>query len=181
MTLFFSSDLHLNHAKILTFKDDDGNLFRGQFADADEMNEHIIECHNKVVRPYDKWYCLGDVGFGIKKLSPLLHRMNGHKRLILGNHDYAERKDFEFYFQHFEKVMESRRMGPILLTHRPVYLGEHEIRIKANVHGHIHERVLPDKRYLNISVERIAYTPVSFDEIETMIEAQGVSLEVETV
>lgn len=177
MTLFFASDHHLNHAKILTFISEDTGLpFRGQFSDVEEMNEHIIEKHNSVVSDNDKVYFLGDVGFSIKNLGQHLSRMKGHKRLILGNHDYPEKKDFEFYFQHFEKVMESRRMGPIVLTHRPIYIGAHENRIKANVHGHIHEKNLPDNRYMNISMEQINYTPISLDEIIEHFDKNGIDV-----
>lgn len=178
MTIFFSSDNHFFHSNILKFVTEEGSdkLIRPGFSSIEEMNETMIERHNSVVGHSDKWYCVGDFGMGIKKLPSVLSRLNGHKRLILGNHDYTERKDFEIYFQFFEKVMESRRMGPILVTHRPTYLGPHEDRIKANVHGHIHEKVLPDKRYLNVSVEQINYTPVSFEEVETILRKRGIDL-----
>lgn len=175
--IFFSSDLHLGHENFLTFVDDDGNLIR-PFSSVEEMDEMIIERHNKVVGPSDKWYCLGDLGFDMPNLEAKLSRMNGKKRLILGNHDYPRKRDFEMYFRHFEKVMESRRIGNVLFTHRPVYLGPHEVKIAANVHGHIHERVLPDDRYLNISVEQINYTPVSIDWIIKTLNDRGFDISV---
>lgn len=176
MSLFFSSDLHLHHKNILSFEDDNGEKFRGRFSSVEEMNEYIIERHNSVIGVSDKWYCLGDLSFSIKELDILLSRMNGKKRLILGNHDYGRKRDFEVYFKHFEKILESRRMGPLLFTHRPVYIGEAESKVKANVHGHIHEKSLPDSRYLNISVERIDYTPISMDEIIETFKSRGIDV-----
>jgi calcineurin-like phosphoesterase family protein len=178
MTIFFISDQHYFHSNILKFVSEDGKseLVRPGFSDVNEMNEIMIERHNAVVNDTDKVYHLGDFGMGIRNLPSVLSRLKGHKRLILGNHDYTERKDFEVYFQFFEKIMESRRMGPILFTHRPTYLGPHESRIRANVHGHIHEKNLPDPRYLNISVEQTNYTPISIDEIESILKKRGIDI-----
>jgi calcineurin-like phosphoesterase family protein len=33
----------------------------------------------------------------------------------------------------------------------------------VNVHGHIHARRINDPRYINVCVEQINYTPVSYD------------------
>lgn len=182
MTLYFSSDHHLAHASILKFLGADGKPFRGQFADLDEMHEYIIEMHNSVVKDTDKVYFLGDLGFGLNnqtgrgKLDSILYRMNGQKRLILGNHDYVDRRAFEWYFKHFEKVMESRRMDGIVFSHRPILIGDKEERIKGSCHGHIHEKVIDDPRYLNVSVEQIDYTPVSYDWIVETFRKRGIDV-----
>lgn len=179
--IYFSSDLHLGHANILTFISEEPGMgqVRPGFSSVEEMDELIIKRHNETVGPLDKWYCMGDIGFGMKELGPKLARMNGKKRLILGNHDYSTKKDFAVYFEHFEKVMESRRMGQVLFTHRPVHLGPDENRIKANVHGHIHEKNLPDQRYLNLSVEQTDYYPVSMDYILTVYRDRGINVTME--
>jgi calcineurin-like phosphoesterase family protein len=175
VSIFVISDHHFFHENILKFEDEDGVRFRGQFSSVEEMNELMIENHNSVVKPQDKVYFLGDVGFGIKKLPSVLSRLNGHLRLVLGNHDYSQKRDFKVYLEWFEKVMESRQMGPILLTHRPVRLGT-EGKVKANVHGHIHEKVIDDPRYLNVSVEQVNYTPLPFEEVERIFRLRGVEV-----
>jgi calcineurin-like phosphoesterase family protein len=34
-----------------------------------------------------------------------------------------------------------------------------------NVHGHVHQNTLPDKRYINVSVEEVVGLPLSLDEL----------------
>jgi calcineurin-like phosphoesterase family protein len=168
--IWISSDFHFNHANILKFKDKDGKLFRGdRFADVHEMNDHMIEQHNKYVKPGDIFYTLGDVLFGIKEdFKKLWPRLNGSKRLIVGNHD-----DIPFLSSggFFQKVMESRefREFGLMLTHRPAEISsmwdfKKDLPLKS-VHGHIHQNPSPEGLYVNMSMEAINYTPVNIEEL----------------
>lgn len=166
--IFFASDHHFGHANILTFKRDDGTPLR-EFVDVDHMNEHIVNCHNSVVRPGDKVYFLGDVVMS-KKTSALeiLGRMNGEKVLIKGNHDQCKP---EAYLKYFKDIRASHQFERLIMTHIPIH-PESLARWGLNVHGHLHYNVvkrqlshLPDPRYFNVSMERINYTPISLEEI----------------
>jgi calcineurin-like phosphoesterase family protein len=163
--IWFTSDSHFNHANILNFISsvDGKSKVRPEFSSVEEMNEAMIERWNKTISPNDKVYHMGDVGFGKSSLESVLSRLNGKKRLILGNHDYTEKRDFDLYFKYFQKIMESRRIESLVFTHRPILLGKNEVKIKGNVHGHIHEQVINDPRYLNLSVEQTNYTPVGYE------------------
>lgn len=44
------------------------------------MHEHLIECWNKVVKPHDRIYVVGDVVWKRKGL-PILNHLNGKKSL----------------------------------------------------------------------------------------------------
>ena len=73
----------------------------------------------------------------------------------------------------------------------PVHECELEHRWKMNVHGHKHEalvmtklewnqgarEIVPDKRYLNVSVEQINYTPISLDQILEIQKERGLEPE----
>ncbi len=49
--IWVSSDFHFNHTNILKFGDSSGKLFRGdRFSFVEDMNEHMIEQHNKHVK-----------------------------------------------------------------------------------------------------------------------------------
>lgn len=167
------SDTHFNHDNILTFISgvDGVSKVRPGFSDVEEMNETLIENWNKVVKPEDKIYHLGDLGMKEKLLGPILDRLNGQKRLILGNHDGFK---MAFYSKYFKKIMESRNMDGVLMTHRPVFLGEHEAHLKVNLHGHIHEQNLKNPRYMNVSVEQTNYTPVHFDDVLKNFKDKGI-------
>ena len=83
------SDTHFDHANILTFTDKVGKQTRN-FDDVNHMNEHMIDRWNSVVKPGDKVYHLGDVLFGTRKeewMNKNFPRLNGQKRLVVGNHD----------------------------------------------------------------------------------------------
>lgn len=140
------------------------------------MNEFIVEQHNKVVKETDKVYFLGDFCFDKKRTHEFLSRMNGHKRLILGNHDGVTKDWFEIYFLYFEKIMESRSMGNVLFTHRPALLGLKHEKILASVFGHIHQNNINDDRYLNVSMEKINYKPISLDEIKFIFKLRGINV-----
>jgi calcineurin-like phosphoesterase family protein len=83
--IWIVSDTHFGHANILTFKSPDGSLMRA-FASTAEMDDHMIQQWNAVVRPQDHVYHLGDVAMRRDQL-PTVKALNGHLRLVLGNHD----------------------------------------------------------------------------------------------
>lgn len=166
--IWVSSDPHFGHANILKFEDKDGKKFRGDlFKDVDEMNEKILYNHNKKVAPGDIWYCLGDVYFGdANKADALLSRMNGKKRLVIGNHDNPKS---QVLLKHFEKMMIWRNFPEkrILMTHVPVHESTlfEFAKYDYNVHGHIHQHESPNRNYINMSMENINYDPVNIDDI----------------
>lgn len=167
--LFFISDTHFGHANILKFTiNESGTLLRPGFKDVNHMDEAIIQNWNKVVRPQDHVYHLGDVAMS-RRFLPIVKRLNGHKRLIFGNHDIF---DYKHYAEAgFEKLMGLRVLDRIIFSHIPVH--ENQLsRFKLNVHGHTHINVVrnavghPDKRYKCVCVEQVNYTPVPFEELK---------------
>lgn len=173
--IFLCSDHHISHSNILTFKRNDGSPLR-DFASIDEHDEFIIEQHNKVVRPQDKVYFLGDVTFS-KKHMHLIGRMHGDKVLIKGNHDKLELKD---YIPYFRDLRGSHQFDGMILTHVPVHT-ESLARWAVNVHGHLHaNRVMGawgskvDERYQSVCMEQLDnYTPISLEELKLRIKNLG--------
>lgn len=170
--LWFISDTHFGHTSILSFINGDTGLkVRPEFSSVEEMDESMISAWNNVVKPNDKIYHLGDFSFN-KDISQFASRLNGHKRLILGNHDRVTPE----FFKYFEKISESKQMNQVVFNHRPILLNDDkEIRVKYNVHGHIHDRVIPDDRYLNVSVEQTNYRPINLEEIRYIFTTRGLT------
>ena len=171
MALFLISDTHFKHENIYNFTAADGQRIRREFTNATEGDEAMVERWNKTVRPQDHVYHLGDVtmmrGAARHQVEPLLRRLNGHKRLVLGNHDLNMA---QWYLEFFEKVMAIRVLDNWIMTHIPIHpasLG----RFKGNVHGHVHRNPVllsphhPDRRYVNVSVEAIDYTPIALESL----------------
>ncbi len=133
------------------------------------MNEAIIERWNSVVKKHDKVYHLGDFAFGRHNVG-LASRLNGQKRLIMGNHDAYPVEMYAKYFLSVHAVMYWR---DCLLTHVPVHTSQLCSRAKYNIHGHLHsKRVMydphqpwarVDERYINVSCEHNNLTPINAD------------------
>lgn len=186
---FLISDTHFGHTNTWQkFTLPDGSPLR-PFSSTEEMDETMVDNWNRVVRPKDTVYHLGDVVIARRNLETV-KRLNGRKILIRGNHDIFRDKDY--YEAGFEQIHGVRVfVDKFILSHIPLHpdcVGE---RFKRNVHGHLHgNRVMkddldyayseehdqivgnltrvPDPRYLCVCVEQINFTPVSFDEVENM-------------
>lgn len=172
--MWLTSDTHFSHYNIIRYCD-------RPFASAEEMDEALVAYWNDTVRPEDSVYHLGDVtiirGNRVQqeKMAHIIRRLNGHKRLILGNHDHFS---VQAYIEAgFEKVRGTGRwLNGFLLSHFPVHpdcMGT----AKGCIHGHIHDRVPPapvvrfkdngsrvEHPYINVCVEVRNYRPVNFDE-----------------
>lgn len=170
--IWLISDTHFHHEKILSFIDSRTGLkVRPGFNTVDEMDDHIVDCWNSVVKQGDKVYHLGDVFMGDReKFKKFWPRLNGSKNLIVGNHD-----DIKFLSSggFFKEVYLERKFKDLKLhlSHIPLHPSQHETgapgsgNFLVNVHGHIHGNPTPDGRYINMSVEVINYTPVHIDVV----------------
>lgn len=177
---FAVSDWHLGHENSWAkFKRADGSPLR-PFSSTEEMNETIIENHNKIVKPHDVVYVLGDCVIN-KKYLDLVKRMNGKKRLVRGNHDIFDDK----YYREvgFEKIYGVRVfVDKWIFSHIPLHPDCVTDRFRVNVHGHLHDNEVmksydfndnspfPDPRYLSVCVEKTDFKPLHFDEIESKIQ-----------
>lgn len=164
--IFFVSDTHWFHANILKFKDIDGTPVRPGYDSIDDMNEKLIERWNATIKPNDTVYHLGDVAFRYgSEFSEVMCRLNGQRRLIIGNHD-----DVGKLLPWFPKIMVWRefRDHNFVASHIPVHpsqLSRGKDHEGFNVHGHIHEKTLDDYRYINLCVEHTNGFPVHIDTV----------------
>lgn len=162
--MWLVSDTHFGHHNIYMFMDaTKTHRIRSEFKDAKEGDAAMIDRWNAVVRPQDHVYHLGDVAMS-KPYYQMVRGLNGHKRLILGNHDTNDMgllKDVGF-----QKIMASRKYGKMIFSHYPLHPDSLPKWCLGNVHGHIHEKPSPPGRYFNVSVERIGYTPIPVEEVE---------------
>ena len=169
---YFVGDLHLGHSGMIRFTDDKGKKIR-PFNTIEEHDETLITNINTLVKPEDRLYFLGDVVIN-RRCLPLIHRINGRKKLVKGNHDIFKLKDYTPFFEDIVAYRIYPKQG-IIMSHIPIHEAQLEYRFKWNVHGHLHSNKImqtdwkfkrvPDKRYINICPEHTNFKPVSFDEI----------------
>jgi calcineurin-like phosphoesterase family protein len=158
---FFISDLHLGHKKVIEFEKE-----HRPFATIEEHNEEIIKRWNNAVTKKDSVWVLGDFCFGKSNLE-LAARLNGTKRLVLGNHDMYPAAD---YLKYFTRVCGVVEFDGKILSHIPVHPSQLEKRYTHNIHGHLHSKKLEDNRYINVSAEQCNLTPVAYEELQKLCQ-----------
>ncbi len=171
-SVFLVSDTHFGHAGVCRFLRDDGTKLR-PWDNPEEMDEHMVKVWNETVKPTDKVYHLGDVVINRKAMS-ILHRLNGDKVLIRGNHDIFRDEE---YRQHFRELRAYHVMNGMILSHIPIHsdsLG----RFGVNIHGHLHaNRVMNgrkiDVRYHCVCVEQTDFRPILFEDVIQRIKDEG--------
>jgi calcineurin-like phosphoesterase family protein len=167
--IWFISDTHFQHNKILEYS----SSRKAAFNNTKQMDEILIENWNSLIKPEDKVYHLGDVTFGSRKsyAEDIHPRLNGKKRLIVGNHD-----DIRFFETHrlFQKIMLWRVFKdpayPFIFSHVPVFRREIVERTGQengiNVHGHLHDEASPTTDHFCVCVEHTNFRPMHIEEIK---------------
>lgn len=161
----FISDPHFGHHNIIDFA-------RPEFTDLEEMHETIVEAWNMTVNKKDVVWVLGDLAFNPWGLSQV-GKLNGIKKLVLGNHDKLKPQE---YCQYFSKLYGMCYYKEAVLSHMPVHTDQLKFRAKFNVHGHIHDPkgVVKDKRYVCINMDCLnTYAPITWDNIVAKYESNS--------
>jgi calcineurin-like phosphoesterase family protein len=178
---FVVADLHFGHKGVCKFMSPNGVDKLRPWDDTESMDDALVEAWNKTVGPEDEVYVLGDVTMNRSAL-PTVGRCNGKKHLIKGNHDTAPIAE---YLDYFYEVSACRALKDMILTHIPIHasgLG----RFGVNVHGHLHaykvetvyedeggdREVIPDPRYICVSIEQTRWKPVLLDYVRDEIRAR---------
>lgn len=153
--VFLSSDWHLGHSNVLRF--------RPQFSSVEEHNETILENACLHVSKRDVLILLGDIAFDKHWLQRIAGIKALKKILILGNHD-TERVHLSQVVSVYDQVHSLWSKRNCLISHAPIH--EQELRsYKYNIHGHSHDRIINDSRYLNVCVEQTDYKPISWQDL----------------
>ena len=181
-SVFLTSDTHFGHAGVCRFTDSNTGEKMRPWTDPDEMDEEMVKRWNETVKPTDKVYHLGDVVINRKALK-IMHRLNGDKVLIRGNHDIFKDDD---YREHFRELRAYHVMNGMILSHIPLH-PESLGRFGVNIHGHTHSnRVMTwhptkqhpvvDPRYHCVCVEQTDFRPILFEDVIQKIKDEGGSV-----
>lgn len=146
--IWFTSDLHFFHDRILEFHPKRKEIFGNT---VEKAKEKMIELWNSRVGKKDTVYILGDLSFGtVEDKRKLFQRLNGNKVLILGNHDKVP-DHLKCYFNHitqiknmtFKKSVHNflHRDLEIIMCHFPMLAWEHKNKNSIMIHGHCHGKV----------------------------------------
>jgi calcineurin-like phosphoesterase family protein len=138
MKTYITSDLHFGHANIMKFCP----VTRAGFRDVTHMNETMIQEWNNVVTAEDTTYILGDFAFlPSAKAVEVLHRLNGKKILVEGNHDRKLLNDpvFRRCFEEVHQYLRIVHNGQlVVMFHYPIYEWDQMHRGAVHFYGHVH-------------------------------------------
>lgn len=145
------------------------------FPDTDEMDREMIRRWNETVGPEDHVYHLGDFcAQGEDRSRELLSMLNGHKYLVIGNHDLSLTP------QRWRKIgFEECYDLPVILkdffilSHYPLYVNRN--MPYANLYGHVHDSPSyqsVSSRSACVSVERTGYAPILLEELRQKMQEE---------
>lgn len=174
--IFFTSDYHLYHEKILI-------LGKGRpFANVDEMNAAIADRHNEVVRPNDRVFNLGDYALKCQWEDAYRQRQRyiGQQHFLFGNHDNVAWEMIRNVPNCFvwakgdpdspgSYVLRLKNYGvpKITLCHFAMRTFTSSHKGSWNLYGHSHNQLPEEDRWLgfDVGVDCWDYRPVSIEEV----------------
>ena len=194
MTIFFTSDTHFGHDKILRFCPARGEIW----STLEEHDQGIIDLWNETVSPEDTVFHLGDFAFaGSKRIQELVKQLHGSIILVRGNHDkFKKVRNAPFTAIH-ESLIHRIGKQRIAMAHQPerVEWGD-GIEIPATsfgVCGHVHtgwkvindgdlkweDRSTADRMWrhkalggvlINVGVDQWNHRPVSIEQLFATVQ-----------
>jgi calcineurin-like phosphoesterase family protein len=131
--VFFSSDTHYSHLKILEY------CPNRAYANVGDMNEALIAAHNAVVSADDTYLHIGDFAMGQASThAGIMARLNGYKILVRGNHDRSHQTMLKVGFNEScdTLMLKNTPHGLVWAEHVPC------LTHKGDIHlcGHVHQR-----------------------------------------
>ncbi len=159
--IFFTSDLHLGHAKIIDYCD-------RPFRDVNMMDAELVAGWWSQVEPDDEVYVLGDFAFAASGRSKyLLTALPGRKYLLRGNHDRGARAShgWEWIKDYHELKLDGER---VVLMHYPILSWRGRNQGSYHLHGHSHGLMSTNRR-LDVGVDAQGFMPVSWDEVHRVL------------
>ncbi len=167
MKFWFTSDEHYGHKNII-------GLCHRPYVNVADMDASLIRNHNKLVKPEDEVYHLGD--FAWSNSNDYLSKLNGTHFLVQGNHDNFILKS-QFDNSLFKWIVTGymfRRIAgySMWLSHYPHLVWPSDYDTKGimktwHAFGHVHNIKLNYHVHcsINVSVDANNYKPLSWEQI----------------
>ena len=195
MKLFFYSDPHIGHERIIQYTN-------RPFKNIKEMDAELIRRYNATVGKDDTCIWVGDCFFcSATEAKEIMKKLNGRKVLIRGNHDFAPQAMYNIGFDYVTERCEILiNKQKVLICHypfKPDWKGRINIffqRIKAQLKGqryrhltwdyfknrpeddgnwlicgHTHSKERVSGKQINVCVDAWNFKPVPLSEIERIM------------
>ena len=170
--IFFTGDTHFGHANIIKY-------CNRPFSSARQMDECLIEIWNRIVRPGDIVYHLGDFAFCDRNRAlEILSQLNGKKIICRGNHDKllkdgAIREQFEKIVDYLEIYVDDNSLEQkrqmIVLSHYAFLVWNKRHYGSWMLHGHSHGSLqypAGHTRIMDVGVDACNFQPISYEQVK---------------
>ncbi|OAV42833.1 metallophosphoesterase [Lewinella sp. 4G2] len=175
MAIYFTADTHFGHANILKYTD-------RPYANAQEMDEALIQNWNDTVGPDDTVYHLGDFSLtSPAKTRKIIARLNGTIHLISGNHEssaHACADQFAWVKDYYELSVPDpdahRGQRHYVLFHYAMRVWNGSHHGTFHLYGHSHGTLpdLPTERSIDVGVDCFSGHPVSLEKVREILLAK---------
>ena len=171
--IYFTSDLHMMHNKGFLFEP------RG-FSNERDMCEALVENWNKIVKPDDIVYDLGDIALSdVQEAAKYIKKLNGKHFWIRGNHDTNNKVDYlmdtcwdKLYFVGWADMLKYNKYH-FYMSHYPTLTSNYDDKKFSqhviNLHGHTHQQTnwlqLDNPFMYHVGVDSHNNAPVHIDEV----------------
>ena len=155
--IYFTSDFHFNHYRLLDFEC--GHLFK----DSKERTQKIFKLWRQQIHKDDVVYVLGDFGSLSPEEAEQFRNLPGEKHLILGNHDKFPPESYKERYGFVEVSKVPIFLSPrLVLSHIPIPVEDGTL----NIHGHLHNCKLSLNNYINAGIHVNDYRFLSYKVAE---------------
>jgi calcineurin-like phosphoesterase family protein len=166
-THHFVADTHFGHVGIL-------DMAMRPYREIGEHDRDLVTKWNSIVRPTDTVWHLGDFAgedVPIDQVAAVFKKLNGTKRLIVGNHDghqVCNELDWASVDTMRTVVADGAK---IVLCHYPLreWQGFHGGDI--HFHGHTHDRLPSSRRTWDCGVDHQSFLPMTYQQIRNRMGA----------
>jgi calcineurin-like phosphoesterase family protein len=169
--IFFISDTHFGHKNIIRSC---GRPFNCEL----EMDCDLMENWNDMIGKDDIVFHLGDFCHWRKDPKEYLKDLNGRIILCRGNHD-RDVSEFEFSDQIIEVSINGQ---DVVMCHYPMRAWNKSHYGSWHLYGHTHEKFRdrdPDSLSLNVGCDYWEFRPITFQQVQNMINFKKNYLEME--
>ena len=160
MAKFFTADPHFFHDGIR-------HSCGRPFDDVAEMNAALMERWNETVGPTDDVFVIGDFALrtGKARLLEVFEALNGHKRLVPGNHDHKPVRKLP-WTEILPNNVEIEDGGEtFVLNHYPMLTWNKKRYGYRHLYGHVHAAIPGTSLSLDVGVDAWGFRPVSTPRI----------------
>lgn len=145
--MWVTSDQHFGHENII-------KLCNRPFSSVEEMDEYLIENHNRFIKKNDTVFFLGDFSWykSYEDNLKIFDALNGKKHLIIGNHDPDIVKTLPWKsVSQYREVKYNK--SKFVLFHYPITSWDGLYRGTYHLFGHEHGRLKGVGRSMDVGVD----------------------------